>query len=296
MSLSLVYRGPLATCGYRCRYCSVRAGAPGRRGAGGRAADRADAVALKRFVRWVAARPPAEALSVLFAPRGEVLGHSRYREALVRLAALPQVRIVAAQTNLSLDPAHLAACDRNKTLLWASFHPTETEVEPFAARVRIVVALGLRCSVGSVAIPAHLPAIEALRRLLPAEVPTWLNRRHGARPLAPPDLARARALDPLYLDVPPRSRGRPCAAGSSMVVVEGQGEARRCLALPGRLGNLYDDGPEAILSPAPRPCPAPVCRCHLGQVHLEPALAARYGDALLGRVPLPGVAAGREAR
>ncbi len=279
MNLSLVYRGPLATCGYRCRYCAVRAGAAG----GG--AGRTDAAALERFLRWVEARPASDSLSILFAPRGEALGHARYRDALRRLAALPQVRAVGAQTNLALDPALLAGCDRAKTLLSTTFHPTETTAEAFAARSGALAALGLRHSAGAVAIPAHLPAIEALRRALPRSLYVWLKRRHGAPPLGPADLARARAVDPLYLDRPPRSRGRACAAGSHALFVDGRGDVRRCLALPARLGNLYADGPEAIAAPEPAPCPAPVCRCHLGQVHLEPALAARFGAGLLARVP-----------
>jgi len=293
VNLALVYRGPLATCGYRCRYCAVRSGAPpalgaalgAAPGAAPAAAARADAAALERFVRWVAARPGTDALSLLFAPRGEALGHARYREALVRLGALPQVRTVAIQTNLSLDPALLARCVPAKTLLWTTFHPTETTVEAFAARSRALDAMGLRHSVGAVAIPAHLAALEALRGALPGHTSMWLNRRHGARPLAPADLARARALDPSYQEVPPRSRGRRCAAGARVLFVDGGGDVRRCLALPARLGNLYEDGPEAIAAAVPAPCPAPVCRCYLGQAWLEPGLQARFGDGLLARVP-----------
>lgn len=279
MNLSLVYRGPLATCNYRCRYCAVRAGPPGRGG------GRADAAALERFVAWIAARPRGDALSILFAPRGEALVHARYRDALRRLAALPQVRTVAAQTNLSLDPASLAGCDPAKTLLSATFHPTATGVEAFAARSEALARMGLRHSAGAVAIPAHLPAIEALRRALRGDVYLWLNRAHGAPPLGPADLARARAMDPFYVDRPPRSRGRACAAGSRALFVDGRGDVRRCLALPARLGNLYAEGPEAIAAAVQAPCPAPVCRCYLGRIHLDPALGARFGDGLLARIP-----------
>ncbi len=277
MRLSLVYRGPLASCTYQCRYCVLRAG-------GARDGGRGDAAALERFVRWVEGRPAGDALSILFAPRGEALVHARYRAALRRLAALPQVRAVAAQTNLDLDPALLAGCDRAKTFLWTTFHPTETTADAFAARSRALVALGLRHSAGAVAIPAHLDRIEGLRRALPPTVYLWLNRRHGGRPLAGGDLARALALDPFYVDRPARSRGLPCAAGSRALFVDGRGDVRRCFAVRARLGNLYAQGPEALA--APEPCPAPVCRCYLGRIHRDPEGERRFGDGLLARVPL----------
>ena len=94
MNLSILYRGPLASCNYDCPYCpfAKRHDPPG--------ALRADRAALERFVGWVAGETGTR-ISVLFTPWGEGLTRSWYRAALVRLSHLAHVERVAIQTNLS---------------------------------------------------------------------------------------------------------------------------------------------------------------------------------------------------
>ena len=66
MTLSVLYRGPLASCNYDCAYCPF---AKHRSSEEELAADRAG---LRRFVDWVTSGA-AEALEILFTPWGEVL-------------------------------------------------------------------------------------------------------------------------------------------------------------------------------------------------------------------------------
>ena len=101
MDLSILYRGPLASCDYDCGYCpfAKRRDTPEQL--------RADRAALSRFTAWVdddAQR--ADRISVLFTPWGEALTRSWYRQTMTELSHLPQIAKVAAQTNLScrLDP------------------------------------------------------------------------------------------------------------------------------------------------------------------------------------------------
>ncbi|MFM8331192.1 MAG: hypothetical protein ACKN9T_05845, partial [Candidatus Methylumidiphilus sp.] len=91
--LSLLYRGRLSSCNYACAYC------PFAKHQDSRATLARDAADLARFVAWVAEqnRP----LRLLFTPYGEALVRRHYRDALLRLAALPQVLQAAVQTNLS---------------------------------------------------------------------------------------------------------------------------------------------------------------------------------------------------
>ena len=279
MKLALIYRGPLASCNYRCSYCPI----PKRRATVAEAVE--DARALDRFVALVASRSGDE-LQILFAPRGEALVHARYGDALRVLSKLPQVRLAAIQTNLSFEPDALDGCEPSKVALWATFHPEETSVARFAPRIQAVSARGFRLSAGAVADPRWLEAIEVLRRALPDDVYLWLNRRHGSPPLAPRDLARVSAIDPWFVAIPPRSRGRACHAGRRALVVSGDGSARRCLALPSVLGDVYREPLEAIVARSPASCPAAVCRCHVGQVFLEPlGLEDAFGDGLLARIP-----------
>lgn len=290
MKLGLVYRGALRTCNYRCGYCPVP------RARGSAAEEARDAAGLERLLGLAAARRD-DALSILLAPRGEALVHARWRRAVLRLAELPQVRRVAVQTNLSCDASWLRDAPAGKVELWASFHPTETTAAAFARRCAALGGLGVRASAGAVAIPAHLEVVEELRRRLPADVYLWLNRRHGAAPLAAPALARARRIDPWYVPSPPRSRGRPCDAGSAVLFVDGDGTVHRCLGVPAPRGNAFEAPLEALVRP-PEPCPAPVCRCWLGWVHLRPlGLGEVFGDGL-SRIPRgwPPAAQAREDR
>lgn len=276
MKLALVYRGALRSCNYACAYCPLPRRAPAREAG-------EDAAALARFVALVAGRR-ADELSILLAPRGEALLHARWREALLALAALPGVRRVVAQTNLSASPRWLRAAPAGKVQLWASFHPTQTSAEAFAGRCAALADLGVAFSVGAVAIPAHLAAVEQLRRLLPAQAYLWLNRRHGAAPLGSADRARVRAIDPWFVEAAPTSRGRPCAAGAAALFVDGDGTARRCLGVPARRGNVFDAPLEALVTSEPAPCPAPACRCHLGRIHLDDPRPNDPGAAL-ARIP-----------
>ena len=93
--LSLLYRGPLASCNYDCPYCpfAKRRDSPEQL--------RADRAALSRFADWCVANPGHHRLSVLFTPWGEGLTRRWYAEAIAALSALPHVDTVAIQTNLA---------------------------------------------------------------------------------------------------------------------------------------------------------------------------------------------------
>ena len=92
LDLSILYRGPLASCNYDCPYC------PFAKRRDDPAALRADRAALDRFVDWAERNPDGDRISVLFTPWGEALTRSWYRRALLRLAGLAQVQRVAIQT------------------------------------------------------------------------------------------------------------------------------------------------------------------------------------------------------
>ena len=82
MDLTLLYRGPLASCDYDCPYCpfAKRRDTP--------AQLRADRAALQRFIAWAADEPGR--ISVLFTPWGEALTRSWYRDAIRDLGYAPR--------------------------------------------------------------------------------------------------------------------------------------------------------------------------------------------------------------
>jgi MoaA/NifB/PqqE/SkfB family radical SAM enzyme len=280
MSLSILYRGPLASCNYGCHYC------PFAKRTETRSDHDSDRDALERFVDWVAGRD-GRPTSVFFTPWGEALVHRRYQRALVSLSRMAHVQRAAIQTNLSGRLDWTSECDLERLALWTTYHPTEVPRRRFLAACRELVQRGVRFSVGAVGLREHAGEIEALRAELPAEVYLWINAyKDRAGYYVADDLRRFAAIDPLFPLNARRhpSRGRACEAGHSVVAVDGDGTARRCHFLPRPIGNIYDPDFEAALRP--RPCTRDVCGCHIGYVHM-PALGLHetFGDGLLERIP-----------
>ncbi|MFB4317961.1 STM4011 family radical SAM protein [Actinomadura sp. 21ATH] len=275
--LTILYRGPLASCDYDCPYCpfAKRRDTPEQL--------RADRAALERFTAWV--REQDHAVSVLFTPWGEGLVRSWYRRALVELSHLPHVERVAIQTNLSHRTGWTAEADLSRLALWTTFHPGQVPYDRFLGRCRELAARGVRFSVGVVGQPEHLDAARRLRADLPAHVYLWVNAAEG-RSYTDAEAAEWTDLDPLFAHSrePHPSRGLPCRTGDTVVSVDGEGTVRRCHFVPAVLGNLYDGSFRARLKP--RPCPLDVCDCHIGYVHLEPlGLYDTFRGGVLERIP-----------
>ncbi|MEO3784469.1 STM4011 family radical SAM protein [Actinocorallia sp. B10E7] len=275
--LTLLYRGPLASCDYDCPYCpfAKRRDNPEQL--------RADRAALERFTSWVAAQE--REISVLFTPWGEGLVRSWYREALVELSRMPQVRKAAIQTNLSGRTAWTERADLAKLALWTTFHPGQVTHERFLARSRELAERGVRHSVGIVGLPEHLPHARRLREELSSSVYLWVNAAEG-RVYTDAEAAEWAALDPLfsYSRHPHRTLGLPCRTGHDVVSVDGDGTVTRCHFAKTPLGNLYD----GTFRPAPEPpaCPNAWCDCHIGYVHFEPLrLYDVFADGVLERIP-----------
>ncbi|WP_052852956.1 STM4011 family radical SAM protein [Streptomyces avicenniae] len=285
MHLTILYRGPLASCDYDCPYCPF---AKRRDSTAQLRADRAD---LERFTDWARSRPE-ERLSVLFTPWGEGLTRSWYRRALVDLSHEPGVERVAIQTNLSCRTEWLAEADTDTVALWCTYHPGQTPYERFVGRTRRVASLGVRFSVGVVGLPEHLPDARRLRAELPPHVYLWINAAEG-HVYTDEEAAVWTAIDPLFpfSRHPHRSAGRPCRTGATVVSVDGTGTVRRCHFVRDELGNLYDGSYRRAL--APRPCPLAVCDCHIGYVHLETLpLYDTFAGGVLERVPTAAALAG----
>lgn len=275
--LTILYRGPLASCDYDCPYC------PFAKRRDGAAELRADRAALERFTDWVAAQD--HPVSVLFTPWGEGLVRSWYRRAMVRLSHLPHVPRVAIQTNMSTRTGWLADADLDTLALWVTYHPGQVSAERFLARCGELLELGVRFSVGVVGLPEHLEPARRLRAALPRRVYLWVNAAEG-HVYTDAEAAAWTAIDPLfgYSRHPHASAGLACRTGDSVISVDGDGEVRRCHFLPTRLGNIYDGSFRAALRP--RPCPAATCDCHIGYVHLEPlGLYDVFRRGVLERIP-----------
>ncbi|MGW5385658.1 STM4011 family radical SAM protein [Nocardia sp. NPDC003963] len=281
MDLTLLYRGPLASCDYDCPYC------PFAKRRDSREQLRTDRASLEQFTGWVREQR-ADRISVLFTPWGEGLVRSWYRRALVELSHEAHVRRVAIQTNLSCRTDWLSEADRDTVALWCTYHPGQTPYRRFLDKTRALHDAGIRFSVGVVGLPEHLEHARRLRADLPEQVYLWINAAEGHR-YTDPEAAGWTAIDPLFpfSRDPHRSLGRACRAGSSVLSVDGDGTVARCHFVKEQLGNLYDGSYRAALRP--RPCPRTLCDCHIGYVHLESLpLYDVFAGGVLERIPAAG--------
>ncbi len=205
---------------------------------------------------------------------------------MAELSRMPQVRRVAAQTNLSWPTGWLDACEPSRIAFWCTFHPGETSLDRFLARCAALDERAVSYSVGVVGKREHLPSITALRAALHPEIYLWINayRDEGPNHYAEDDLALLQAIDPLFgiNRAGIRSRGRACATGESVISVDGDGEVRRCHSVKPDRQPLRPGFRRRPV--APRPCPLAQCRCHIGYAHM-PHLGFRdlFGDGLLER-------------
>ncbi|NTW02608.1 MAG: radical SAM protein, partial [Oscillochloris sp.] len=262
MELSILYRGPLASCNYGCDYC------PFAKHTESAAAHEHDRLALERFVGWVAGRE-GDRIGVLFTPWGEALIRRRYQRAIAMLTRMPQVTKVAIQTNLSCRLDWVEDCDKARLGIWATYHPTQVSRERFLTRCAELDQRGVRFSVGVVGMQAHMAEIAALRAALPEHIYLWVNaykRVDGY--YTPEDEAWLTAIDPLFPVNNQRhpSAGRVCRSGEQVVSIDGDGTMRRCHFIKEGIGNLY--APDFAVALRPRLCSAATCGCHIGYVHM----------------------------
>ena len=280
LDLSILYRGPLASCNYECHYCPFAKRQDSRE----QLAD--DRRRLERFVDWAASRQN-DRIGLLFTPWGEALIRSWYQAAFVRLSHAANVRKVAIQTNLSCRLNWLEQCDLDRVALWCTYHPSQIKRARFLNQCRQLDRIGVRYSVGMVGLREDLEEIEATRRALRQGVYLWVNAYKRDNPYYTSDeLQRLSAVDPLFPVNNQRhpSMGRRCRTGSTVISIDGDGNVARCHFIKRSLGNIYATDIEDLLRD--EPCTNETCGCHIGYVHMdELRLYEVFGEGVLERIP-----------
>jgi MoaA/NifB/PqqE/SkfB family radical SAM enzyme len=285
MSLLVLFRTRLEWCNYSCSYCPWNST---RRSVSAEEFER-DEQRLRRVLDRIAELP--DPVEFFITPKAEYLVLPYWRDAVARLLALPQVRRVTVQTNLSFDlAAFLDRVDAAKLALWTTYHPGETppaEWDALHRKWRLLRERGVRFSVGVVGVREHLEAMRRLRAALPPSVYLWVNAyQRELHYYSEPELGLIRGVDP-YFDLNNQnypSRGRPCTAGQRAVYLDDEGDLRRCFFVGAVLGNLFRDGWRTDAEA--RPCPRDGCHCYVGHMHIvELNFRAVYGDDLAVRIP-----------
>jgi MoaA/NifB/PqqE/SkfB family radical SAM enzyme len=279
--LTILYRGPLASCNYRCHYC------PFTKRQDTRADLAADRQALERFAGWAQGFSDGR-LSVFFTPWGEGLIHPWYQEALVALTNTGHLDRVVIQTNLSCPVDWVDRCNTDRLALWCSYHPTQTQRSRFTAQCSRLDARGIRYSVGVVGLNEFLREAQLLRREISSQVYLWVNAYKDVPDYyGEDDIRNWEAIDPHFrLNVKPHpSYGKFCRSGESVFAVDGDGTICRCHLIAEPIGNIYDPDFRSRLRQSP--CTNQFCGCHIGYVHLvDLGLYDIFRHGVLERIPL----------
>lgn len=238
---TVLYRGSLKSCNYRCSYCPFSKH------------PRSERELLKDREQWMRFWPSLleragnlgiRALMVV--PYGEALIHPWYWQGLGRLAESGYIDAVGAQTNLSfsvesaLEMYERAGGDFGKLRLWATFHPEMTTVEKFAETCRQIHERGILLCAGAVGAVENRQVITELRERLPGEIYLWINRMDGlGRRYTREETEAFEAVD-AYFGRELEWVSASCDACRDRLFAEGDGRLRRCVISRPLTGNWYD--------------------------------------------------------
>lgn len=285
---TILYRGSLKSCNYRCSYC------PFSKHRGSEREYERDRRQWFQFVDSLLERSlgpkkgcgaeksletgkgpegerggqPWSVGALMVVPYGEALIHGWYWQGMGRLAARDGLDCVGAQTNLSfpvkqsLREYQNAGGQMEKLRLWATFHPEMTDVQTFAGKCRELQDMGILICAGAVGVPENMDVIGRLGQLLPDGVYLWVNRMDGMRRCyTEEEILRFRQVDPFFDRelMSAEADGRQC---EGRLFVESDGRMRAC-NIGGDLGkNWYDrDWKEAFSGPLK--CARKRCSCYL---------------------------------
>ena len=166
-TLNILYRGPLESCNYDCKYC------PFAKKKNTREELAYDKKCLDKFVDWVGEQQ--QEIGILFTPWGEALIRKYYQEAIIELSQMEQVKKVVIQTNLSSSLKWLEKTNKAKTALWTTFHPSEISLEKFLEKCEEVIHRNVNFSVGIVGKLEHFDFAKQIRERLPNNIYVWVN-------------------------------------------------------------------------------------------------------------------------
>jgi len=278
--LRILYRGPLESCNYDCSYC------PFAKKKNTRAELAYDKECLNKFEDWISRQN--KSISLLITPWGEAIIRKYYQEALTRLSWQPQIQKVSLQTNLSSGLKWTTAANPEKLALWTTFHPTETTVDKFVDKCQQLHTNQIRYSVGIVGKKENFPFIQQLKEQLPKNIYFWVNAyKREPNYYTKDEINWLLEIDPLFSlnNTIYKTKGKACFAGESSISIDGEGNVTRCHFIKEKIGNIYKQSLEEILSP--QPCSNEYCRCYIGYINLkELNLNNIYGNRILERIPI----------
>lgn len=283
MAYTLYYRNYLKSCNYKCRYCPFSKGTSGKR------KIERDKNYLEKFIRFI--KNNDKEFNVFFAPKGEVLVYDYYRKGLIDLSQFKNISEVVIQTNLSCDLDWIKDADREKLILWTTYHPKEVDLMSFFEQAKRLLAYRIRFTIGIVGVKENFVKIRELNELLNQlkeqhRPYLWINAYKNRKNYYDPnDIKLLMEHDSLFqINLKDySSRGLECRTGEDVFFVEWNGNIHRCWQDRTKIGNIYVDNIDAISTKSN--CKKDVCGCFIGYSNIKSLnLDKVYKSTLLGRM------------
>lgn len=285
---TILYRGSLKSCNYRCSYCPFS-----KCQTSVREQDK-DKKEWFRFCTSLKERVQSlGAFALMVVPYGEALIHPWYWQGLGELSAIESMEAVGAQTNLSFDlKASLryfedAGGKKEKLRLWATFHPEMISAEAFAEKCKLVCDAGIELCAGAVGVPENIPLLKKLRAFLPKSVYLWINRMDGLKRSYTLEEEQAfLSLDPFFCRELSVIHGQKERC-QNRLFIEAGGRMRTCNISPFLPGNWYQEEASQLSFAFPSvKCNRKICSCYLAYAGRDDVVNyLLFGDYPLFRIP-----------
>lgn len=283
MIYTFYYRNYLKSCNYRCDYCPFPKEIPSEK-----MVER-DKKYLNKFLDFI--RNSKDEFNIFFAPRGEALIFDYYKEVLIALSHLENVKEVVMQTNLSCNLEWLHKVNVNKLILWTTYHPNEVEGEKFLNQVKELMTYNIRFTVGTVGVKENFHKIKDMSnsiKNLGSDSPyMWINAYKDVKEYyESKDIEFLTECDPLF-EINKRDyscKNIECKTGETVFFMEWNGNIHRCWQDKRKIGNIYSGNLEEIS--LKRHCIKDICGCFIGYSNIKNLeLDKVYRESLLGRIP-----------
>lgn len=226
-------------------------------------------------------------ITLIFTPKGEIANLDFYGNLILKVEKLKNIEKIVIQTNLSGNMGWIQNLSSKKVVFWATFHPEEISVDDFLQNCKELYERAILFTVGAVGISENKKQISDLRKKLPRSVYFWINGyKDIEKYYLKKDIYFFSKIDNNFeINLKNyNSYGESCSTGENSILVEGNGNIRRCHLDSKVIGDFYKDNLDEILYR--RKCRNKLCDCYITYIHMDKLkLRKIYGNSIAERVP-----------
>ena len=282
MEYTLYYRNYLRYCNYKCSYCTFAKYTLNKDDL------EKDKIYFRKFTDFL--KKSTDKFRIFLAPRGEILNFDHYKSGISMLSKLDNITEIVVQTNLGGNLEWLKNVNKDKVILWTTYHPDETKLEDFFEKLVFLDRENIKFSVGTVGVHENFDMIFRLKEkmnLLENIRPYfWVNAYKDEKNYySEKDIEFLCNIDHLFeVNLENyKSKGCECRTGESVFWMEYNGILHRCWQDRKNLGNIFKDNIADIK--ASDGCRYSRCTCYIGYTNIKGLDLGRvYKKSLLGRM------------